>query len=127
MNNRIRLIRKQAGLSQTEFGERIGVKQTTIAGYENGSRVPIDAVVQSVCREFNVSELWLRTGEGDMYEEKSIEEEIAEFSRSVITSGSDSFRARFIAALTKLTPEGWAVLQQIAEEMQKSSDTKPDD
>lgn len=67
MNNRIRELRKELGLNQTDFGKRIGIKQTTVAGYETGAKNPMDAVITSICREFNVSEVWLRTGEGGMF------------------------------------------------------------
>lgn len=61
-------MRKTLDLTQREFGERIGVKPNTIATYEIGRNEPIDAVVSLICREFNVSETWLRTGEGEMFE-----------------------------------------------------------
>lgn len=64
MKDRIRLLRKELGLNQTDFGKRIGVKQTTIAGYETGKKNPMDAVITSICREFGVNEVWLRTGDG---------------------------------------------------------------
>ncbi len=64
LNERIKQLRKDLGLTQTEFGKRLGIKQTTVAGYETGGRIPIDAVVSLICREFNVNEEWLRTGEG---------------------------------------------------------------
>lgn len=64
MNERIRQLRKELKLTQTEFGNRLGIKQTTVAGYETGGRVPIDAVISLICREFNVNEEWLRTGKG---------------------------------------------------------------
>lgn len=67
MQDRIKQLRKSLRLNQTEFGERIGVKQGSVAGYEKGARVPLDAVINSICREFNVNEDWLRTGEGEMY------------------------------------------------------------
>lgn len=66
-NDRIKELRRELGLNQTDFGSRIGVKQTTVAGYENGTRAPLDTVITSICREFNVSETWLRTGEGEMF------------------------------------------------------------
>lgn len=69
MGERIRELRKALGMNQTEFGSRIGLKQTSIAGYESGARTPLDAVITSICREFNVNETWLRTGEGDMFNE----------------------------------------------------------
>lgn len=41
MKERIKLLRKYLGLNQTEFGARIGVKQTSVAGYETGARIPL--------------------------------------------------------------------------------------
>lgn len=67
MHERIKKIRKVLDLTQREFGERIGVKPNTIATYEIGRNQPIDAVISLICREFNVSETWLRTGDGDMF------------------------------------------------------------
>lgn len=64
LNERIKQLRKDLKLTQTEFGNRLGIKQTTVAGYETGGRVPIDAVISLICREFNVNEEWLRTGKG---------------------------------------------------------------
>lgn len=65
-NNRIRLIRRHFDLTQQEFADRIGVKRNTIASYETGRNIPIDSVVSLICREFGISEAWLRTGEGEM-------------------------------------------------------------
>ena len=69
MKDRIKELRKKLGLNQTEFGMKLGLKQASIAGYECGVRTPIDAVITSICREFNVNETWLRTGDGDMFNE----------------------------------------------------------
>jgi len=67
LNERLKKLRKALDLTQREFGERIGVKSNTIATYEIGRNEPIDAVINLICREFNVSETWLRTGEGEMF------------------------------------------------------------
>lgn len=67
MKNRIKQIRKENKLTQSEFGERIGVKGNTIGNYELGLRNPTDAVILSICREFNIAENWLRTGEEPKY------------------------------------------------------------
>lgn len=110
MNNRIKELRKSLGLSQTEFGARLGIKQTTVAGYETGGRSPIDAVVSLICREFNVSEHWLRTGEGEMFVQLSRDEEIASFVGSVLAGEEDNFKRRFIAMLSKLDENDWELL-----------------
>ena len=67
MKDRIKKIRKNVGLTQKEFAERLGLKQNTIATYEIGRIGISDTVILSICREFNVNEKWLRTGEGEMF------------------------------------------------------------
>ena len=67
VGKRIKAIRKDQGLTQTEFGSQIGVKGNTVTGYENGTRCPSDAVINSICLIVNVDQTWLRTGEGTMY------------------------------------------------------------
>lgn len=67
MNTRIKLLRKYLNLTQLEFGQRISVKPNTVTNYETGLRTPSNAVITSICREFGVNEIWLRTGEGEMF------------------------------------------------------------
>lgn len=70
MKDRIKKIRKEFDLTQQKFADRLGVKRNTIATYESGRNIPIDAVISLICREFNVREEWLRTGEGEMFKPK---------------------------------------------------------
>ena len=67
MEERIKKIRRMLDLTQQEFASRIGIKRNTIANYEAGRNEPIDSVISLICREFNVKEKWLRTGEGEMF------------------------------------------------------------
>lgn len=116
MNERIKALRSALGLNQTDFGAAIGVKQSTVTGYENGTRTPIDAVIASICREFNVSEAWLRTGEGEMFQPKSRNEEIIKFSTQVAAGDPSSIQAQLLSLLARLTDEQWEVLAQVARE-----------
>lgn len=72
MKDRIREIRKEAGLTQKQFGAILGVAQTTIAGYENGSREIPNSAIVSICREFSVNDKWLRSGEGPKHQKNLI-------------------------------------------------------
>ena len=65
IGKRIKKLRKDRNLTQTEFGEKIGVKGNTVTGYENGTRRPSDSVINYICLIFHVDQTWLRTGEGD--------------------------------------------------------------
>lgn len=64
MNERIKELRNALGLTQKEFGDRIGIKRNTIATYEAGRNEPISSVISLICKEFDVNEHWLRTGAG---------------------------------------------------------------
>lgn len=71
MKERIKKLRKYLDMTQQEFAERIGIKRNTIANYETGRNDPVDSVISLICREFNVREEWLRTGEGEMFNPKT--------------------------------------------------------
>ena len=60
-------LRKALDITQQEFADKIGIKRNSYANYETGRNIPIDAIIVSICREFNVNETWLRTGEGKMF------------------------------------------------------------
>ncbi len=68
MNTRIKEIREKTGLTQEEFGKKIGSARNTIANYETGNRKPSNAVINSICREFGIREEWLRNGTGEMHQ-----------------------------------------------------------
>ena len=67
MNERVRQLRKELGLSGAKFGERLGVKRSAISDIETGRNALSEQNIKSICREFNVNENWLRTGEGEMF------------------------------------------------------------
>lgn len=90
MDQRIKLIRNELKMTQTEFGARIGVKGNTITGYETGLRNPSDAVIFSICREFNVKEQWLRTGEGEMFDQVPEEDEVAAYVAELLVDEENS-------------------------------------
>ena len=71
MNERVKELRKHLGLSGEKFGERIGVQRNAISRIETGKNGLTEANIKSICREFNVSEDWLRYGKGDMFNELS--------------------------------------------------------
>lgn len=119
MNNRIRQIRKEYGLTQVEFGEKIGVKGNTITNYETGLRNPTDAVLLSICREFNVNEDWLRNGTGEMFIKESKDIAITKMLGEVLKEEPKSFKRRLIIALTKLSDSDWDRLEEIINEIQE--------
>ena len=67
MNERIKMLRNSLGMTQQSFADRLGIKRNTIANYEAGRNNPVDSVVSLICKEFDVSEEWLREGSGKMF------------------------------------------------------------
>lgn len=67
MKDRLKKLRRELGLTQTEFAARIGSAQNTITGYENGRREPSSQVIALICKEFHANEQWLRDGVGEMF------------------------------------------------------------
>ncbi len=122
MNERLKLLRKTLHLNQTAFGQRIGLNQSTIAGYESGNFPPASTVM-AICREYNVNESWLRFGEGDIFRPVSRDEEIAAFIGDILSETPD-FRRRFVAVLARMTPAEWELLEKKARELLE--DTKKD-
>ena len=115
MHSRIKIIRTKNDMTQDEFGKRIGSARNTIANYETGNRVPSNAVITSICREFNVNETWLRTGEGEMFLPVERETDIARLTMQLLTEESDSFKNRLISALARLSEDEWEVIEKTFE------------
>ena len=69
MNTRIKELRKYFDMNQDSFGKRLGVTAPAISKIESGDRQPSDQLILSICREFGVTEWWLREGEGEMFAE----------------------------------------------------------
>ena len=61
---RIRELRKSEGYTTKQFGERLGVKQSTVNAWEVGRIKPPVVAIKAIAAEFGVSEEWLTTGEG---------------------------------------------------------------
>ena len=120
MNERIKAIRKALNLTQAEFGARLGVKGNTVTGYENCTRTPSDAMLISICREFNVSQYWLETGNGEMFNAVDDVEKAVSFYMSALKGGNesdDNFKKVFVAELAgvldALGPAGWQAVKQM--------------
>lgn len=114
MNERIKELRKALGLTQAEFGEKLGVKPSTVTNYESGLRAPSDAMLVSICREYGVNEVWLRTGIGPMLVPRTREEEIAGFMGRLLLREEGGFKRRFVSALAMLDEDAWEAIERFA-------------
>ena len=119
MNERIALVRKSLGLTQEKFAEQVGLSRNFMWMIESGTRVPSDRTISDICREFNVNETWLRTGEGEMFNQITRSEKITSFLTEITEGEGDDFKRRLVEMLAELEPEDWKLLERMAEKLQK--------
>lgn len=113
IGERIKKVRQEKHLTQQSFAERMNLKQNTITRIETGVTTPSPAITTLICREFNVNETWLRTGEGEMFARPSGKaEQVAEWVQSIFTHGSDTEKS-FVTAMSTFTKEDWSTLERL--------------
>lgn len=120
MKNRFIAIRKNFNLTQTEFGERLGVSRSVIANIEYDKVAPTASICKLVCREFNVNPYWLETGNGEMFNAVDDVEKAVSFYMSALKGGNDAddnFKKVFVAELAgvleALGPAGWQAVKKM--------------
>lgn len=119
MKDRLKKLRKELDLTQQAFADKIGMKQNTIAQYEMGRTTPSDAIIFSICREFGVNEKWLRSGEGEMFEQLTDQQKILKYT-ALLLKDKDSAVADAIQTLIvtyeQLDDTSKTVLEKIAKQ-----------
>ena len=111
---RIKEVRKSLGLTLEKFGEKIGMKKNSVSQIENGKNSMTEQVAKAICREFNVNETWLRTGEGEMSLPVNRKTKIEKLTNQLLSEESDSFKNRLVSVLADLTENEWEFLEKKA-------------
>ena len=112
MKDRINLILQKSNINKTKFAERINVSQAFVSQLCSGVKIPSDRTISDICREFGVNEVWLRTGEGEPFQQRTREEEIMRFAVRA-ARGSEGFRKQLAFMLSQLDEEDWENLEKI--------------
>ena len=128
VNTRIASVIQASGLTKTAFSRKIGLSQPFVSQLANGDASPSDRTIADICREFNVNEHWLRTGEGEMFSTLSREEEITKFAMEIIRDPASEFQRQLIATMARLEPAQWKLMEQMLDELirQRQSPAPPD-
>ena len=117
IGDRISLVIKRSGLTKTKFAEQLHLSQPFISVICSGAKQPSDRTIADICREFNVSEAWLRDGVGDIEVKRTMNQELALMVNDLMTEADESFRKRFVAALLELPPEFWPELEKFLKKL----------
>ena len=112
INERIAWCVKDSKLTKTAFAEKINVGQSFISQLCSGAKMPSDRTIADICREFNISEVWLRTGEGEPHIQRGEDEEFQEV-RAQITVSDDDLIKRIIKAYWFMDDEEKAALRKL--------------
>ena len=127
ISDRIKSIRKDAGLTQEKFALRLGLTRNFIAQVETNKNTVSDRTIKDICVEFKINEAWLRTGEGEPRAPMTRKQAIADFMADCLRDEEDSFRSGLIEALAELSIEDWEVLEKIALSVLNKSVSKKKD
>lgn len=117
ISKRINEIISISGLSKTAFAKKINVSQPFVSQMISGTAKPSDRTIADICREFDINETWLRTGEGEMQREISDSEKILAWVTDVLMDKPDSFRRQLVEVLVELTPEQLDIMNQVADKL----------
>lgn len=120
MNERMKQIRKNAGLSMRAYAECIGVTASSVAKLETGENNPSEQTIRAICQEFNVNRRWLETGEGDPYVPAQPSDALAE-QVAEIMKGESPMAQAIVVSMLRMPREWWDAW---AAEIQKVADAK---
>lgn len=101
LKDRIKSVRKNAGMTQEKFGEMIGVGKMAVTYYEGGKRTPPPSTIKLISEKFHINETWLLTGEGEMQDVETHEQRIAQVVQA-LTIKSDVVKSAMITALSRM-------------------------
>lgn len=112
MKERIKTLRKELGLSQDAFAEKLGLTKNYISLVENGNRNLSEQSIKVLCSTLDVDEEWLRTGKGEMFIEKSKDILISDMLTDILKGDDTDFKYRLVSALSKLDYDDWDSLEK---------------
>ena len=120
MNIRIKTLRNELALSQEDFAKSLNLSRNFVWMIEKGEREPSDRTILDICRIYHVNENWLRTGEGDIFQERTRETEINEMVDAMYKTDENDFRYQLMKLIAQLKPDQIHTLREIVEELNKN-------
>lgn len=124
MKERLSKILEESGLKKVKFAEKINVHQSYITKMISGEKTPSERLIDDICEKIiidgkQISKDWLLTGNGEMYRSRTRNQEIYAFATDLMEDVDESFRKRFVKALSKLDERDWKAIEKIVDELKK--------
>ncbi len=112
IGERLKFLRKEElNKTQQEFADRLNLSRSNLGNIETGRVEITERTIADICREFDVNEPWLRTGEGEIFKKRTRDQEISDFIGNVLSKENDTFKKRLISVLSSLDEDEWEVLE----------------
>lgn len=117
IGERVKTLRKELGLTLEKFANPIGIHRGSLSAIENDKSGMSDRTLLAICREYGVSEEWLRDGVGEMFVPVTRNEKIARFAGELMKDETPDFRRQLVEILADLNDEQWDALADFAEKL----------
>lgn len=117
IGERVKTLRKELGLTLEKFANPIGIHRGSLSAIENDKSGVSNRTLLAICREYGVSEEWLRDGDGEMFVPVTRNEKIARFAGELMKDETPDFRRQLVEILADLNDEQWDALADFAEKL----------
>lgn len=115
IGERIGIIIQEKKLKKVEFARIINIDQSYVTQLIKGKSNPSDRLIEDICEKLNISEIWLRTGEGEMFEELDRDEAIVAWAAKLARDDcGNEFAKRLATLLASLNEKEWEILEEKA-------------
>jgi len=122
IGDRLRMVRKELGLTMEAMGDQISTSQGHISAMEKGTKAISGRTIDLVCMRFNVRKDWLVNGSGEMFSQMTKDEEIAAFMGDTLADEDETFKKRFLSMLSRVSVEEWEFLEKMVKDLVKEND-----
>ena len=123
INKRIADAIAAKGMKKSEVARRINVSPAFISQLCSGASLPSERTIIDIARVCGVNQMWLRSGEGDMFQAMTEDEELAAYLGDVMNDEPESFLRRLTLEMKNWAPEVWQMLEEICKRL---ATEKPD-
>ncbi|WP_455650456.1 helix-turn-helix domain-containing protein [Enterocloster citroniae] len=127
-SERLQALRKALNIKQGDFAQRISTTQGHISDIENGRKNLSERTIKLICLEVwdgkKVNEEWLRTGEGKMFNDLNLENQLLMWMGHVAGSEDNNFKKKLLYILMNLTESQWDTFEDFAKKLALGDSTK---
>lgn len=116
MNTRIKELRKLLRLTQDKFAQSINISRSNLSAIENGSINITNRNIKMICSTHDVNEKWLRTGEGEIFDFNSEDDEL-DILIGTFFAENDPFKKRVIRTMLSWDDDEWIFLKRFIDKI----------